>query len=369
MTYCKQCEEELKRGACKVQCIVCKSKFHSDCVKIKEEHAKLISKYENMGLICNECKSNEVIRELKKVKDSLEGCVKSITNQNEIINRQNEIIEEHRKLLEKLSCIENPNAINKYTEICKKSHEKILIKPIEKQESKQTMDEVKEKVDPSNLQIGVQSVKNIKDGGIIINCADSQSKEKIKSNIEDLKTKYSIEEPKMKKPMIIVVDAEEEYVNMDNKEIEECLKKQNEILKTCEMKVVRKYLRKIKRNSGNLIIELDGNAYQQVIKMGTVNCAWRTCKAYEHVNILQCYNCGRYGHKAGKCQQKEATCFRCSKSDHHTRECAEEKLTCMNCYYAKETLKINVDYEHAAYDKKCPCYMKNVEREYDRTQI
>lgn len=369
MSICTECKEDIKRNKCMIQCIICKSGFHTSCVKIKDEHVKLISQYENMGFVCKDCKSNSTSMEIKELKESLSLCIESIKEQHTMISKQSAIIEEHTKLLRKIEYADNTVSPRSYSEICKKNNEKILIRPLEKQESIQTINEVKENVNPSTLQIGVQSIKNIKDGGIIINCLDSNSKDKIKEKIENLRDKYNIEDVNLRNPSIIITNAEKEYVSLENKEIERCLKNQNKNLENAKMKVIRKYTNKYRSDSGNIIMELDRDSYEQAIKQGMVNFGWKVCNVYEHINVMQCFKCGKYGHKAEKCMQNESTCFKCAMMDHKTKDCKTEKFKCTNCTYAKEVLKINVDCEHAAYDKKCPCYIKNVERGRERLQI
>ncbi|KAK9737794.1 hypothetical protein QE152_g10402 [Popillia japonica] len=117
------------------------------------------------------------------------------------------------------------------------------VKQLKNQKSERTQQEIKTKVDPSKLAIGIGKINNIGKGGIAISSVNNNFKEKLKTgkinNIgkggiaissvnnnfkEKLKTtvekelggNYQIIEPKVRKPQVIVAGVEVEVINQDN---------------------------------------------------------------------------------------------------------------------------------------------------------
>lgn len=218
----------------------------------------------------------------------------------------------------------NIHGAARYSEMVQRNCEKIIVRPTEEQNCEKTRKEIQERIEPEKLAISVNNIKYVKNGGILISCSDINSKDKIKNKMEELKDKYVIEEPLMKKPTIIIVNAEEDYINKENDEIVKCLVEQNNMLNgenELKLKVVRKYIIKNKKNCGNIIVEMENDIYKKALLNGTINLGWRRCKIFEHVNVIRCFKCARYGHVAKNCQNKLA-CIKCA-GNHNSKDCEE----------------------------------------------
>ncbi|KAJ8969745.1 hypothetical protein NQ317_009579 [Molorchus minor] len=106
------------------------------------------------------------------------------------------------------------------------------IKPKKDQASQKTTEDVKQKVNPVRLAVGIESVQNLRNGSIIISCNDKNSKEKIKNQVEnELGEEYQVEEVKMKLPKFILINAEEEYMNKTDQDLIKDIADQNELSK------------------------------------------------------------------------------------------------------------------------------------------
>lgn len=357
MTVCINCESDIKRNDKYVKCIVCGLKSHLKCTKLKEEEFSIITANPNINYSCRTCGT------IDNVVSSMMNNVKMLLKEQE--NRFEEQLNLFKDSINGM--INSKDNSRSYSEaVRKKKNEKIIVKPTEEQNSKKTKDEITEIIEPEKLAIGVKNIKYVKNGGILINCADKESKNKIKTKMEEVTEKYNIEEPKIKKPTIIVINVEKKYIDKDLGEIKRCISDQNCLLQGENMqkfKVLRKYV-KNKSNVGNIILEVENDIYATLLSEERLNIGWKRCKVFEYVNVVRCFKCARYGHFAEKCKN-ETTCFNCAGS-HMTTECQEQYVKCINCFNAKEKLKLNISYDHTAYDRECASYIKIREREFEK---
>lgn len=355
--HCLHCGLEYKRNEKGlIQCVICKIKVHGKCVKLNAEIQNQMAISTNVKFFCDSCNNNDLINEVLELKTMLKNCMDMIKEQQETI------IENSRKICE-LSCQETSRK-NSYAEIVKKKHEVLLIKPInETQENKMTINDIRENIDPSKLALGIENVKNIKKGGILINCANANSKGVIKNIVQEkMGDKYEVKEGTVKNPKFIIVGVEDEYIELNEEEILEVLVEQNGLsFPKVEAKVTKKYKHKNRKNLGNIVVEVNSKHFNAIMQMGKINIGWRQCKIFEFYDITRCFNCAGYYHKANKCTKSKA-CYKCGK-DHKTNECSENKLCCVNCKLSVEKLKIHLDIEHAANDIECPYYKKLLEKE------
>lgn len=358
---CIYCKSDIKRNDKNVKCLVCGLKSHLKCTKLNEEEFSIITANPNINYTCGICGTiDSVVNSMMKdVREMLQEQQKRFEEQLNMFRESIDVM------------LNNSKASTKsYSEaVKKKKNEKIIVKPTEEQNSKKTKDEITEIIEPEKLAIGVENIKYVKNGGILINCADMESKNKIKTKMEELTEKYNIEEPKIKKPTIIVVNVEKKYIDKENEDIKKCITEQNCLLQgenIQKIKILRKYI-KNKSNVGNIILEVENDIYTQLLSEERLNIGWKRCKLFEYVNVVRCFKCARYGHFAEKCRN-ETTCFNCA-GNHETTECQEEYLKCINCFNAKEKLKLNIRYDHTAYDRECACYIKIREREFEKIKF
>ncbi|KAK9878553.1 hypothetical protein WA026_022625 [Henosepilachna vigintioctopunctata] len=235
MANCFHCEIEIKkREKWMLKCFICGLISHLKCANVSEAEHNVITSNPSINYTCKTCSKAEFLIELKKVKTALDDVKKTIEQQQIKFGEQIILLQE---------------SINKSN----KTNDTLLINSNSNlkgysQDSKKTREEITEKIKPEDLAIGVENIKYVKNGGILINCTDNNSKEKIKNKMEEFGDKYQIEEPKVRKPNIMLVNVEKEYIERENDEIEKCLGEQNCSLQgenKNKIKILRKYVKKI----------------------------------------------------------------------------------------------------------------------------
>ncbi|KAK5642380.1 hypothetical protein RI129_008547 [Pyrocoelia pectoralis] len=225
--------------------------------------------------------------------------------------------------------------------------------------------DIKKQIDPSKLAVGVNNIKNIRNGGVMISCADSNSKGLIKHKIQEvLSEKYNVEEVTEKNPRVIIVGVEEDFVNLQEEEIVASISEQNGIT-FGSIKVVTKYIKKDRKNIGSIVLETDSDSYKEIIKRDKLKMGWRICNVHDHVNVKRCFKCAGFNHIAKECTNKKV-CFNCAEEHSDREKCSSINLKCANCIRAVEKFNIRVDVYHRATDINCPCYRKEIERKSNR---
>lgn len=354
---CFNCVNEFKRNEKVIICFVCKGEYHAKCTGINgisEEKIKAILDIIRFKYVCFHCEGNNLVQQIGELKNHLD-------EQSEIMNKMN-------KTLEYLMNSDNVNKNKSYSDILKKNNsEVIVVKPKNaNQECKQTQKDVKTKIDPSKIAVGVESIKNVSKGGIVINCTNNDSKEKLKDTVKkELGNKYQVIEPKLKNPKLIVLGTENETIKEENDIILNKIVKQNGLEALDDkivdkLKIESKFTRKLRGNQGNIVLDVEADIYERILNMAKLNIGWRKCDVREYFNIIRCFKCKGYGHFSGKCTNRE-TCGKCS-GEHKTKDCNSEEIKCINCFKTKEKLNIDIDFGHTVFDVNCTCYKRVLEK-------
>lgn len=254
-----------------------------------------------------------------------------------------------------------------YSQIVKsKTDAVVLVKPRKDTEASSltTRQTVQEKINPGSLGVGISKIKNVRSGGVAICCNNEES---LKNISEDMKSKlgqdYEIKKVEKKNPRIKILNVNKKDIDDETLFIEKIVL-QNTIRIASEepkIKVIYKY-EKNERNY-HVVLELDPDIYSQIHKKQVIYIGWKTCKFVDHVNIIQCYKCWKFGHIANECRSGKIVCPKCT-GEHKSEECRSEIKICGNCKHAAEILKIpNIEYNHTALDKNCAAYKRIFEQQ------
>jgi len=86
--------------------------------------------------------------------------------------------------------------------------------------------------------------------------------------------------------------------------------------------------------------------------------AQTTCKVYDHVFVLRCYQCQDYGHHSDDCDNTPVCGF-CATTGHETRQCTVylrkgHDKKCINCHQAGVS-----DFRHEANHPQCAVFLEN----------
>lgn len=364
---CALCKVEVKKH---VVCLKCEKSYHPNCA------LKTIGLFVNeQGIIC--CEGIRGRKSKLSPSSALNSAdisplevelLKKLLKERE---DNNILLKENKKLLEveiehlnkevkRLNEVNNQNVDSQsYSNIVKKKVylPPLVIKPKMKQDGSLTKKDIKEKIQPDELMIGINKLNELKNGNVCINCEDIDSREKIKHKvIEEMSEKYVVEDANLNVLALIIKRVEKDLIDSSDNTIKSVLIKQNNLGTGLEkIRILKKYIVKGK-DFGNIVIGVDSEIYSKIIDSNKIKLGWTSCFVTEYINVIRCYNCARYGHIASKCR-KNLTCGKCSEG-HKTAECQSEYKKCINCVDAKDKLGINIDENHTVYDKNCKCFKK-----------
>lgn len=348
------------------QCDGCDSALCKECGELTSSEVRVLqlTNGRTLRFYCSKCLKGESIGVLRELVDSKET----------IIEDKKEIINILKKEIEELKLkVQQPFQVGQsYSNAVKKQKDKvILIKPKDaKQQSEVTKRTLEEKVDPSCLGVGVSGIKLIRDGGVAIKCNETSTSDSIQAVCNNVKKsmgqEYEVNIPDRVNPKIIVFNVNKKLIE-DEKNLLDKMIMQN-IIDTDNDKMVIKVVHKYENKRGlvNIVLALDAQSYQCLKKKGAIHIGWKSFYYRDYINVIQCFNCWKYGHFAKNCKGEKPVCKKCA-GDHKEKECRSGEVICANCKFAAEVLRIaKIDYNHRVDDRRCEAYKRIVEQLQNR---
>lgn len=128
-----------------------------------------------------------------------------------------------------------------------------------------------------------------------------------------------------------------------------------------DIRVLFRFGRREQRST-NWILETSPTCRGLLIDRGRLYIDWFSCRVQDHVRIIRCFRCQKFGHLSKDCRS-DAQCGHCA-ADHETRDCPSRHLapSCANCRRFGHTGPIT---EHEAASMKCPAYQRRVQNKIE----
>lgn len=364
-TLCYKCNEELDDDSDDyTECDGCDRNFHLSCLKIPKKDYNSRKGSKCLRLYCSvcietECTTEDKIKEIAKMLYKLD-----LHNQNQVAIKQTEnetmsnVISHLKALEDKVDKLESGSAkhlsnetqTHTYANAVKRSNVKpaVVIKPKNKQQSKKTLEDISTKVNVSALD--VCGTRKMRDGGVVLRCNNTTDTMKIKQMVnEKLGDSYEVVLPKIKMPRLRITNIDPE---LEKDDILDKLKHHNQSIQCMDIQIIAVIGRKYRDNVYNdIVVEVNGAAYKQLMEMGKLRLPWRECKVFEHLYLVRCYKCCGFLHKSSECK-KSQKCSNCS-GQHKFAECKSKIICCVNCKDSNNKYKTKLDTKHNAWSKEC----------------
>lgn len=224
---------------------------------------------------------------------------------------------------------------------------------------------LKRNINPTQLKVGVNALKALRDGRLIL---ESRSKEDIEVLSKEIEVKCSqqveVNTPQLRNPNVIIFNVPED-ITVEN--AAGIITSQNPELNLSQESLTPRFIFKTKRSIRNIVIEVKPESWRilvhKKIKMG-----WQICNVDDYIKVNRCYHCSKYNHRAQNCKGKQ-TCPLCTGS-HKLSECKaeEEEYKCTNCMTFNKYNMEKVDEKHSSLDKNCPCMQAMIKRYKQNTE-
>lgn len=301
---------------------------------------------------------------LNDLKLKLESCYEIIQDQNRKIDNLQKEIKYLRDSKEQPISSQTGNKSQKtYADVAKKQDHVLIVKPKDDRNAKTITNELKQNINPTDLQIGLNIGKTVKNGGVLIKCSKAGDLSTVKSNIElKLGDNYEVQEPKKRTPKIIIMGVREEETNIELAEMIQNIILQNRIEQGENFKFEPVFSTKCRDGKFNLVLEVDAATFKVLMKCEypELYIGWNTHKIFEYYGVKRCYNCWGFNHEAKLCKERSSYCMLCA-GNHKSANCKSDVRKCINCIRANNKLNLNLDILHSATDRNCKCYQRIVD--------
>lgn len=159
------------------------------------------------------------------------------------------------------------------------------------------------KVNPSNLKIS--NIEKRSRGTLLIEAESSEDREMIKAAIsKEMGNEYDIKVPNESEMTLKISGISSKYTDL---ELIEKLKKQNATLQNSVIKPFKYFeTKRSNMSSFTAILAIDKASYVKVLKEGKVNVGWDKCRVSDGTQVLICYKCRGFNHKASECKNNES---------------------------------------------------------------
>lgn len=380
--------------------------YNDDCDKTKavNENSRKRMRLEDINSDDSDFSDEEILRRVIQNTIRAEVCPlieKIDVLQREVIDSKKEIVELKRIISnltnEKTNLQVNNNNNNvqaecgsvadrSYASVAqkKKVDAVIVAKPVNtdvaaqsnvnKDNKNENLNCVKNNINVKELGVGVTSVKEKKNGTVILKFKNVKDKEKLQKNVVDkIGQQFKIQIPKTQKKFVKIVYIDNEDSTLTNEQLVNDIIQQNNLRECCEkieMKIVKRIVND-KKDDFSIIVEVNPEVQKFLLYLDRVSLGWKQCKVIEHINIIQCFKCCGFNHYADKCK-RDVTCGKCGGA-HSSKNCNVTEVKCTNCAHLnlnkkKKNKDSSNDDKHNAFDKKCPIYINLVESHKKRDE-
>lgn len=387
---CNLCKSKFSSRAQVISCDgYCGDQFHSSCCDLPSDALKLLDKRNGLSWFCQKCRvvtkslNPEVFKEIFELKFA------SIVNQFDdlLVNVRSEITrlasakldEVCSSIKSELSCMAKTadnsamplsnagKACNTLYSTALKSKSAVIIKPKDpNQKNAATKSEILQKINPVEEGINISSVKNIKDGGVVIGCSGDRDVQVLKElATTKLTSKYDIKDVPGLLPRIRLVGMSDKF---DEKTLIDFIRKQNKLIfdDSSKCSVLKIWPVKNKRNNDlyQSVLQVDVLTYNRIMSdgRGKLFVGLDSCHVHDWVNLQRCYNCNGYNHVSDRCSDR-LSCPRCA-NEHTLKDCkcTSNDFKCINCVKHLEKYPgSNIDVKHSVWDPRCFVYCRGVD--------
>jgi hypothetical protein len=374
---CPRCDLGWKAGEDGVECDLCKSWYHQECTTLTAEAFKAVSNEENDLLwLCTICKKIALSQANKLASAEFKEMLKKNINlSNENVSLKAKVNEIEQKNVADKQHQHNENTVVKGNNQNKKNI--IVVAP--KQDGSDPQETCKllvKKIDPNKLKVNIKKLRNNNKGQAVIICEDHESKEKLTSAIKETLR----EEVEIKEELTVRKIHRMEYVvyknDMSLPDHDEDLIQDIKYLNFIDDRVPNPTLRVVKRvevrnkKATLIIMDMDEETRDLLLNenKGHIKVhGWQSVPLKKHTNVIVCYRCQGYGHKAPQCTRPP--CCRYCAEEHNSRDCeATENKYCINCWDKNMKFGTNFNAYHHAHSQGCQVYQSIKYKVQDRSE-
>lgn len=229
---------------------------------------------------------------------------------------------------------------------------KLFVKTTGNESPEEMRHRIKRNINPTDMKVGITSMKSLRDGRLIIECEKKEEIDIININItEKCGQHVATSIPKLRNPYMVIYNIPEE---MSINNADTVIRSQNEEIMLKEGDIKPKFIYKNKRKVSNLVMEVNSQTRKQLLDR-KLKVGWHICRIDDYQTVKRCFKCSKFGHRAAECKGEE-TCPICA-DRHKLKDCtaSQSEVQCANCLnHNKYNPKSQRHVKHTSFDKNCP---------------
>lgn len=247
----------------------------------------------------------------------------------------------------------------------------IMVYPKENMNSMQTRSALKSKINFSQLKIGINGVKNLSNGGLMVYTPTEAAANTLQEHLKKEDDLFDVKITRKRDPCVIIYGIEKDVEGIG---LVEAVRTQNDLATLQENALdsftVRKIIKSGNEYNYHAVVQVSPETYKELVGKRNVYIGMTRCAIKKFTWVTRCFKCQAYGHTQQNCRNNEEICGKCA-GMHQTRECSAKKNCCANCNRHNDRLKLqraekssnkrlSRDNNHSAFDKACPSFQESI---------
>lgn len=224
---------------------------------------------------------------------------------------------------------------------------------------------MKRHINPTELKVGINSFKALRDGRIIIESRKKEDIEVLSREIENqCSQQIEVNIPKLRNPNVIIFNVPDD-ISVDNAAA--VIISQNPELNLPEGSLRPKFVFRTRKNFRNLVIEVKPESWRALVER-KIKIGWQFCNVADYIKVNRYYRCSKYNHRAENCTGEET--YPLCAGSHKLRDCqaSRQEFKCTNCISNNKYNTDKVDEKHSSLDKNCPSMISMIDKYRKNTE-
>nr|CAH7726678.1 unnamed protein product [Callosobruchus chinensis] len=376
---CRRCSDNFIVNTKIIKCDACEKVYHPACVNVKDNFSKYISECSNLFWVCDTCK--ECVT-LKCIPTGHNTSLDSLQKDNDCLNREKDLLTKLLNELENVSQLQKfkidayekqihelknktVNSVKtsdglSYSQIVKKpvldESSVLLVKTTDKNNKDDVFKKMSNAVDPAELHVCITGTRKIRDGVAVL-CKNDDEMKLLKGALStQLGGQYLVSEAKKRKPRMLTKNVTiTKQISTDELIINNIISHNDNLnCSAADLRIVTKL--EIGSNY-DIVLEVSASVRNTLASQGVIYLGWRRCIITDHIHIVQCFKCSKFGHVEKQCKMGDRFCSECSES-HNFKACSSINKVCINCMNYNKYNKTAISVIHSARDKCCTVYQQ-----------